>query len=88
MCVNLHRIQADILTDEMFEFIRWNFSQTFKTGNFGILAQSFDCRFPFRIVVAVKSRFFIPHPKEWSLQNKQMTLSNQFRKKLQEKSNQ
>ena len=86
--VNLNGVQTDVLRNEMLELIRGNFAQTLKAGNFGVLAESLESGFALRVIIAIESGFFVAHSEKRSLQDKQMTLSDQLGKELQKESNQ
>ena len=65
---NLNGVQTDVLRNEMLELIRGNFAQTLKAGNFGVLAESLESGFAFRVIIAIESGFFVTHSEKRSLQ--------------------
>ena len=57
--VNLNGVQTDVFRNEMLELIRGNFAQTLKAGNFGVLAESLESGFAFRVIIAIESGFLL-----------------------------
>src|SRR5690554_5491928 len=67
--IQYNRLEPDVLPYKTTKLPRGDFSQTFKAGNFRLVAQFMDSPLSFLIRITVNSIFFIPDPKQGSIED-------------------
>ena len=77
-------VEADVLADEVTEFVGRDFTESFEAGNFGLGAAFLDRGQAFCFAVAIAGDFLVANAEEGGLENMEVSLSNELGEELEE----
>ena len=83
--IEVHRLQADVFADEILELAGGNFAQAFEAGDLVAGAQFDDRGLLFLLGITIHRLLLVAHAEQWRVENEEMIVADDVRKKLQEK---
>ena len=84
---NDHGVKANVLTDEVAEFVRGDFAESFETGDLGFGATFLNRGETFFFAVAIASDLFVAHAEEGGLEDVEVALPDELGEELEEEGN-